>query len=191
MYLNKGTRRIAGNKVDLLGRIETDRGIWVSTQFTLPRTDASDPCWMNAKYLDITQEQLLSVKPIDPNNPNEYKLPIDHQSITYLDDPEVTGVSRSGATVTVQWKYVDVGAGQYPNHDENFYRYLIEAWLCKGGKIVFTPSGWKPISSDIQSGDIVSANLQDEPGCTEPSHARLYLAWAHGYVGPTAITPWP
>ena len=191
VYLNKGTRRIADNKVDLLGRIETDNGIWVNTKFSLPRTDESDPCWMNAKYLDITEAQLMSVQPIDPNNPNEYKLPIDHQSITYLDDPEVTGVGRSGATVTVQWKYFDVGAGQYPNHDENFYRYLIEAWLCKGGEIVFTPMGWKPFSSDIKNGDIVSANLQDEPGCTEASHARLYLAWAHGYVGPVEITPWP
>ena len=191
MYLNKGTRRIAGNKVDVLGRIETDKGVWVNTKFTLPRTDTSDPCWMNAQYLDITQEQLMSVKPIDPNNPNEYKLPIDHQSITYLDDPEVTGVSRSGATVTVKWKFVDVGAGQYPNHDESFYRYLIEAWLCKGGVLVFTPSGWGPYPPDVTDGEIVFANIQDEPGCTEPSHARLYLAWVHGYVGPTEITPWP
>jgi GTPase SAR1 family protein len=191
MYLNKGTRRIAGNKVDVLGRIETDKGIWVNTRFTLPRTDASDPCWMNAKYLDITEAQLMSVQPIDPNNPNQYQLPIDHQSIEYLQDPMVAGVSRAGASVTIQWKFFDVGKGQYPNHDEKFYRYLIEAWLCRGGEIVFSPSGWGPYPSDVTNGDIVFANLQDEPGCTEPSHGRLYLAWAHGYVGPTEITPWP
>ncbi len=191
MYLNKGTRRIAGNKVDVLGRIETNRGIWVDTRFTLPRTDASDPCWMDAKYLDITEEQLLSVQPIDPNNPQQYRLPIDHQSIQYLQDPVITGVSRAGDKVTVQWDFFDVGKGQYPNHDEMFFRYLIEAWLCKGSKIVFTPSGWGPYSADVTAGDIVFADLTDEPGCSEPSHARLYLAWAHGYVGPVDITPWP
>jgi len=191
MYLNKGTQRIATNKVDVLGRIETDNGIWVNNKFSLPRTDASDPCWMNANFLDITEEQLLSVQPIDPNNPAQYRLPIDHQSIEYLQDPVITGVSRTGDRVTVQWEFFDVGKGQYPNHDERFPRYLIEAWLCKAGQIVFTPSGWGPYSADVTNGDIVSANLNDEPGCAEPSHARLYLAWVHGYVGPVEIKPWP
>jgi hypothetical protein len=191
VYLNKGTRRIAGNTVEVLGRIETDKGIWVNTKFSLPRTDASDPCWMDAKYLDITQEQLMSVKPIDPANPNEYKLPIDYHSTTLLTDPVLTDVARKGDIVTVSWQFFDVGKGQYPNHNEAFYRYLIEAWLCKAGKIVFSPSGWGPYGPDVTDGMSVFARLQDEPGCTEPSHARLYLAWAHGYAGPSEIRPWP
>jgi len=191
VYLNKGTRRIAGNEVDVLGRIETDKGIWVQTRFSLPRNDASDPCWMDAKYLDITQEQLMSVKPIDPGNPNEYKLPIDYRSTTLLHDPVLTGVIRTGDTVRVSWEFFDVGEGQYPNHNEMFYRYLIEAWLCKAGKIVFSPSGWGPYGPQVTTGITVFANLQDEPGCTEPSHGRLYLAWAHGYAGPTEILSWP
>jgi hypothetical protein len=191
VYLNKGTRRIRGNTVDALGRIQTDQGIWVNTRFSLPRTDASDPCWMNAKYLDITQEQLMSVKPIDPANPKEYKLPIAYDSTTRLNNPVLTGVARTGNIVKVSWEYFDVGTGQYPNHDETFYRYLIEAWLCKAGKIVFSPSGWGPYGPNVPDGITVFANLQDEPGCTEPSHARLYLAWAHGYAGPTEIKPWP
>ena len=191
VYLNKGTARIPGNPVDVLGRIETDKGIWVNTKFSLPRTDASDPCWMDAKYLDITPEQLMSVKPIDPANPNEYKLPIDYLSTTKLTDPVLTDVTRTGDIVTVSWQFFDVGKGQYPNHNEAFYRYLIEAWLCKAGKIVFTPSGWGPYGPGVTDGMTVFAKLQDEPGCTEPSHGRLYLAWAHGYAGPTEIRPWP
>jgi hypothetical protein len=191
VYLNKGTGRIPGNSMDVLGRIETDKGIWVNTKFSLPRTDASDPCWMDAKYLDITQEQLMSVKPIDPANPDEYKLPIDYLSTTKLIDPVVTDVTRAGNTVTVSWQFFDVGEGQYPNHNDAFYRYLIEAWLCKAGKIVFTPSGWGPYGPAVTDGMSVFAKLQDESGCTEPSHARLYLAWAHGYAGPTEIKPWP
>jgi len=146
---------------------------------------------MNAKYLDITQEQLMSVKPIDPANPKEYKLPIAYDSTTRLNNPVLTGVARTGNIVKVSWEYFDVGTGQYPNHDETFYRYLIEAWLCKAGKIVFSPSGWGPYGPNVPDGITVFANLQDEPGCTEPSHARLYLAWAHGYAGPTEIKPWP
>jgi hypothetical protein len=191
VYLNKGTRRIPGNEVDLLDRIETDKGIWVYNRFSPPATDVSDPCWMHSNYLDISSEQLMGVPPIDPANPNEYKLPIDYLSTTRLKDPVVTRVTRTGDTVTVSWEFFDVGEGQYPNHDERFYRYLIEAWLCKAGKIVFSPSGWGPYSPDVTNGMIVSARIQDEAGCTEPSHARLYLAWVHGYAGPTEIEPWP
>jgi hypothetical protein len=190
VYLNKGTRRIAGNEVDLLGRIETDKGVWVHTRFSLPRTDASDPCWMNAKFLDITEEQLMSVPPIDPADPNEYKLPIDYFSRNRrLNDPVVTGVDRTGDIVTVRWGFFDVGEGEYES--ETSPRYLIEAWACRNGQIVFSPSGWGPYGADVTDGVIVSASIQDELECTEPSHARLYLAWVHGYAGPVEITPWP
>ena len=193
VYLNKGTRRIAGNPVDLLGRIETDKGKWVLNKFSLPRTDASDPCWMDSKYLDITQEQLMSVQPIDPMNPVEYKLPTNDRNSAYglLQDPVVTDVIRRGEIVRVFWKFYDVGKGEYPNHEERFYRYLIEAWLCKDGKLVFTPSGWGPYGPEVTNGATVFADLRDEAGCAEPSHARLYLAWAHGYVGPVEIRNWP
>jgi hypothetical protein len=191
VYQSKGTRRIAGNTVDLLGRIETDKGIWVHSRFSLPRTDAGDPCWMDAKYLDITPEELMSVKPIDPMNPEEYTLPIDYFSKNrFLENPRITGVTRAGHVVTVNWEFFDVGEGEYPNGSETFYRYLIEAWLCKAGKIVFSPSGWGPYGPEVTDGITVFANLQDEPGCTEPSHARLYLAWVHGYAGPVEIRPW-
>jgi hypothetical protein len=190
VYLNKGTRRIPGNTVDVLGRIETDKGIWVNTRFSLPRTDTSDPCWMDSKFLDITPEQLMSVQPIDPTNPKEYILPIDYLSRgRRLQDPPLKAVTRSGNQVTASWEYFDVGEGEFES--DTSYRYLIEAWLCKAGKLVFTPSGWGPYGPNAVDGMTVSATLQDEPGCTEPSHARLYLAWVHGYAGPTEIQPWP
>ena len=189
VYLNKGTRRIAGNTVDLLGRIETDKGTWVHNRFSLPRTDASDPCWMNARFLDITPDQLMSVKPIDPANPDEYSLPIDYFSRNrFLDDPLVTGVGRAGDNVSVRWEFFDVGEGEFES--ETSYRYLIEAWVCRGEEIVFSPSGWGPYGPNVTDGMIVSADIRDEPGCTEPSRARLYLAWVHGYAGPVEIQ-WP
>jgi hypothetical protein len=177
--------------VEVLGRIETDKGIWVHTMFSPPRTDVTDPCWMDSKFLEITPEQLMSVKPIDPANPDEYKLPLNDRLSAgrILQDPVVTDVKREGDRVTVGWEFFEVGEGEYPNHNADFYRYLIEAWLCREGKLVFTPSGWG--GPGMIDGAIVTADLQDEAGCTEPSHARLYLAWAHGYIGPAEITPWP
>lgn len=190
VYLNKGTRRIVGNTVDVLGRIETDKGVWVNTRFSLPRTDPADPCWMDAKYLEITPEQLMSVNPIDPANPDEYSLPIDYFSRnTRLQDPPLKGVTRADDQVNISWEYFDVGKGEYES--ENSYRYLIEAWVCRDGKIVFSPSGWGPYGPDVVTGVTVSASIQDESGCPEPSHARLYLAWVHGYAGPVEIRPWP
>jgi hypothetical protein len=147
---------------------------------------------MDSRFLDITQEQLMSVQPIDPANPAEYHLPIAYDSIETLENPRITNVTRTGDIVTVSWEFFDVGEGQYPNHNENFPRYLIEAWLCKAGQIVFSPSGWGPYGPGVTDGVAVPpAQLIDEPGCTEPSHARLYLAWAHGYAGPVEIMPWP
>ena len=121
MYLSKGTGRMAGNTVDLLGRIETDKGIWVNNQFSLPRTDESDPCWMNAKYLDITPEQLMSVPPVDPKDPEQYNLPGDRISRgRTLEDPVVTNVTDTGSAVNISWDYFEVGVGEYPNHLKEF-----------------------------------------------------------------------
>ncbi len=189
-YLNKGTARNSGNLVDVLGRIDTANGTWVKITTSPPYFDASDPCWLNAKYLDISETQLMSVQPIDPANPKMYKLPIDHISNhRYLQDPVVTDVVRAGDMVTVKWEFFDVGKGEFES--ETSPRYLIEAWVCRAGEIVFWPSGWGPYGPEVIDGAIVFANIPDEPVCTEPSHARLYLAWKHGYVGPVEITPWP
>ncbi len=189
-YLNKGTARNRGNLVDVMERIDTANGTWVKITTSPPYFDASDPCWLNAKYLDITEAQLMSVQPIDPANPKMYKLPIDHISNhRYLTDPVVTDVVRAGDTVTVKWEFFDVGKGEFES--ETSPRYLIEAWVCRAGEIVFWPSGWGPYGPDVTDGMTVFANIQDETGCTAPSHARLYLAWKHGYVGPVEIKPWP
>ncbi len=189
-YLNKGTARKRGNLVDVMGRIDTANGTWVKITTSPPYFDASDPCWLNAKYLDITETQLMGVQPIDPADPNMYKLPIDHISNhRYLNDPVVTDVVRTGDTVMVKWEFFDVGEGEFES--ETSPRYLIEAWVCRAGEVVFWPSRWGPYGPDVTDGITVFANIPDEAGCTEPSHARLYLAWKHGYVGPVEIKPWP
>jgi hypothetical protein len=190
-YQNKGTRRVAGSQVDLLGRIETDKGTWVQIESSPPSTDTSDPCWLDAAHLTITGEQLKSVPPVDPLT---YILPYNDYSLyRRLAEPAVQGVVRtsSGDRATVSWEYFDVGDGEV-QHPLNVARYIVEAWVCRNGQIVFSPKGyWLDPAQPAQTGDIVGLSIEDQPGCTQPSHARLYLQWVNGFVGPVEIQNWP
>ena len=64
--------------------------------------------------------------------------------------------------------------------EDDYRGYLIEAWLCQDGQIVFTP---------LRSDD-TSVTFVDEPGCLEPSSAKLYTAEKHGYTNWVTID-WP
>ena len=185
VYLNKGTRRIAGNTVDLLERAETDKGIWVYNRFSLPRTDASDPCWMDARYLDVSQAEVMSVAPVDPGK----HLPLG----VYYPDPSSwpiieSVIRRDANTVIVSWSFYDVVVAD--RESPTGARYLIEAWVCKAGEIVFQPIGvFFPTEGPYNP--TASISITDEAGCSEPSHARLYLSWIDAYAGPVEIKPWP
>ena len=74
------------------------------------------------------------------------------------------------------FKYVVFRAGD----DTASPPYLIEAWICRDGEIVFTPIG----------SYATLVNITDEFGCTEPSHARLFGVEKHGYTNWIKI-PWP
>ena len=87
--------------------------------------------------------------------------------------PTTVSAERDGDKVTVIW------IGIWMTEDD--YRgYLIEAWVCVDGQIVFTP-----IHIDGTATEII-----DEPGGLEPSSARLFAAEKHGYTE-WIIIPWP
>ena len=148
-----------GTVLEIIGR--NDLGTWVVVQ----AIGGSNPCWVKATLLQIRGD-VMSVAP------------------TYLPLPQspyygpVTGVSavRSGSEVTISWNPVILRAGD----DSEQIPYVIEAWVCKDGKLVFTPVG----------SYATLVNLQDEPGCSEPSHGFLYAAEKHGYTKGVTI-PWP
>jgi hypothetical protein len=56
---------------------------------------------------------------------------------------------------------------------------------------VFTPLG---VGADLTGTDVsfvtVGAQVEDDDGCSEPSHAQVYLAHKDGYVGPVFFS-WP
>jgi hypothetical protein len=148
-----------GTVLEIIGR--NDLGTWVVVQ----AIGGSNPCWVKASLLQVRGD-VMSVAP------------------TYLPLPQspyygpVTGVSaaRNGNEVTVSWNPVILRAGD----DSEQIPYVIEAWVCKDGKLVFTPVG----------SYATLATIQDEPGCSEPSHGFLYAAEKHGYTKGVTI-PWP
>ena len=90
----------------------------------------------------------------------------------------VLKVLRNKNTVTVNWLDIPLRAGD--EEDASMQHYIIEVWRCQGGKIIFDP---------LATNDL-SITFTDEPGCSEPSHGRIFVQEKHGFAGPTEIT-WP
>jgi len=139
----------------------TDKGDWV----LIRAIGGTNPCWVKASLLDIKGD-VMTLEP------------------TYIPLPQspyygpVTGVAavRNGNEVTISWNLFVHRAGDEPD----LFTQLVEAWLCQDGELVFTPVGtFENIVTVI-----------DEPGCAEPSHARVYGVEKHGYTYPVEV-PWP
>jgi hypothetical protein len=138
-----------------------------------------NPCWIRTDQASFNGGGDINTYGIPVVSPDAI-LPI----WTQLYRPP-TGVQafRSGNKVTVAWNGVWMTADDYEG-------YLIEAWLCKNGTLVFTPVQHKlPIEQNIE-GDTQYQVLIDEPGCKEPSSARIYTVEKHGYTLFVKI-PWP
>jgi hypothetical protein len=138
-----------------------ETGTWIVIQ----AIGGKNPCWVKASLLDIKGD-VMSLAPAS--------LPLP-QSPYY---GPLTGVSaqRSGDSVVISWSPLILRAGD----DSLQYPYLIEAWLCQAGQLTFTPIGsWETI-----------VTVQDESGCSEPSHARVFGVEKHGYTNWIEI-PWP
>ncbi|MCJ7625581.1 MAG: hypothetical protein MUO76_18970 [Anaerolineaceae bacterium] len=160
MYLYK-YGLLGGSNLEIIGR--TDLGIWILIQ----AIGGNNPCWVNAAMMEI-QGDVMSVAPVDPH-------------IVLAWSPyygALTGVSaiRDGDEVTVFWDPLPMRAGD----DSEQIPYVLEAWVCVDGQIVFTPIGVY----------YIAAKVSDELGCAEPSHARVLAAEKHGYT-PWIKVPWP
>lgn len=119
-----------------------------------------NPCWMNLDFMDV-QGDIKQVKPVDPET---IKLPWS----PYYPALSFARADRNGNEVTVSWSPLVLK----PGDDSEQESYLLEAWVCREGKLRFTPIG------AYQN----KATVTDEPGCDEPSHARVYGVEKHGYT---------
>jgi hypothetical protein len=113
----------------------------------------------------------MSVEMVYPDN---YTLPVS----PYYSPLTGANAQRKGNEVVISWTAVSLRAGDEENKDSPLY--VVETWVCQNKQLVFTPIG---AYTNI-------VKVADEPGCTQPSHGRVYLAEKHGYAGPTEI-PWP
>lgn len=150
---------VPGSNLEVIGR--NDLGTWILVR----AIGGTNPCWVKASLMEI-KGNVMSVAP------TYIPLP---QSSYYAPLRGVTA-QRNGDEVTISWRAV-----QYRPGDETASPpYLVEAWVCRGGKIVFIPVG-------VYQNTVV---IQDEAGCQEPSRAQVLLAEKHGYTRPVEV-PWP
>jgi hypothetical protein len=144
------------DRVTILNRSEDATWVYVDPDNYL------DYCWIRADLIDITGD-VWSVSP--------YYSPLPFS--TLYSPPRWAAAERNGNQVLIIWEAV------WRTEDDD-RGYLIEAWVCQEGRLVF-----RPIHADDTSAIVV-----DEPGCSRRSEGRIYTAEKHGYSRWVAI-PWP
>lgn len=155
----------AGANIELIGRVDTENWNWVLVKNKVP-------CWVSTNFIDV-QGDILSLPVMYPDGVN---LPI----TPYYPPSAVTSAQRNPLTnqVTVSWAAIPIDIGDY--EDASMQTYIVEIWRCEGGQLIFDPLATR--STYIA--------FFDEPGCSEPSHGRVWVQEKHGYAGPAEI-PWP
>ena len=153
---------VKGANIKLIGR--TDGNNWVYV-------DGKNKCWVNANFIEMAGDK--STLPVV--YPGIARLP---QS-PYYPPTTIRSATRDDKNqVTVEWTDVYVSPGH--REDERMQTYVVEVWRCVSGQIVFDPFG----TNDT------TITFDDEPGCSQPSHGRVFVQEKHGFAGPADI-PWP
>jgi hypothetical protein len=152
----------AGANIKLIGRTDANNWVWV---------DGTNKCWVNARFLEVTGDW----KSLPVVYPGIARLPI----TPYYPAPAWVNASRKGNSVEVTWEAVPISPGKY--EDENMHQYIVEVWRCENGRIVFETLGTNLPYITIPN---------DEAGCSQPSHASVWLQEKHGFAGPVKV-PWP
>lgn len=153
---------LKGNRLDIIGYI-ADTG-YIEVQ----AIGGNNPCWMNLEWMDV-QGDINQVQPVDP-------LKVKRPWSPFYDGLSWVTATRSGDEVTVSWAPLVLRAGD----DSEQEPYLLEAWVCRAGKLTFVPVGAYQTTTSVV----------DEPGCSEPSFGRIYGVEKHGYTKYLKID-WP
>jgi len=149
--------------IKLIGRTDGDNWHWVYVE-------GRNKCWVNVNFLNIEGDWL--------NLPIVYPGLAKIPRSPYYDPTDFVGATRQGNIVEVSWNPTRLRAGD--EEDEFMLLYIAEIWRCEGGQLLFEP---------LATND-TSVAFVDEPGCSLPSHGRVYFQEKHGYAGPSEV-PWP
>ena len=154
-----------GANIELVGRVDAENWDWVWVE-------NETRCWVNAKFLDVAG----GIKGLPIVYPGIAKLPI----TPYYPPSAVLSAKRNKDTseVMVSWVHVPISPGDF--EDDTMQTYIVEVWRCAGGELIFDPLATS----------LAFITFFDEPGCSEPSHGRVFVQEKHGYAGPAEI-PWP
>jgi len=154
-----------GANIELVGRVDAENWDWVWVE-------NETRCWVNAKFLDVAGD----IKSLPIVYPELAKLPI----TPYYPPSAVLSAKRNKDTseVMVSWVHVPISPGDF--EDDTMQTYIVEVWRCAGGELIFDPLATS----------LAFIAFFDEPGCSEPSHGRVFVQEKHGYAGPAEI-PWP
>lgn len=152
---------VGGSNLEIIGR--NDPGTWIEIR----AIGGNNPCWVKASLLNVRGD-VMGVAPIAPDDVGLPQSP-------YYGPPTGISATRSGNEITVSWDTFVLR----PGDDSEQFPYLVEAWVCVGGQIVFTPLGTYE----------TSIKITDEPGCSSPSHGRVYAVEKHGYTR-WVVIPW-
>lgn len=150
---------VPGSNLEVIGR--NDLGTWILVR----AIGGTNPCWVKANLMDVKGD-VMSVAPT--------YIPLPQSP--YYGPLRSVAAQRNGDEVTVWWRAVALRAGDETASPP----YLVEAWVCRSGKLIFIPIG-------VYQNTVI---IQDEAGCSEPSHAQVLLAEKHGYTRPVEV-PWP
>lgn len=159
------TTLFEGDMVEILGHMELNENWWFLHNVDRPNFN----CWVSQELIDLGGDRAKIFPIADPH----LVLPFTTQPYTALRGVSAT---RSGNIVTIRWEDFQWLAGDQSNQD----KFLIEAWVCQNSEFVFRAYGTNDTSIEIQ----------DEPTCDEPSHARAFGSDKHGYTNWVQV-PWP
>lgn len=151
-----------GSNLEVLRRVEGGNYVEVRA------IGGTNACWVKVDYLKI-QGNWLDLEPVSADQVVLPRSP-------YYNPPTRVTAQRNGSVVTVSWYGIDLR----PGDDSEQTPYIVEAWVCQQGQFIFLPVGTARNAVEII----------DEPGCVQPSHARLTAAEKHGYTAFVDI-PWP
>jgi hypothetical protein len=154
----------AGERVEVVGHMLLNDNWLLVHRVTRPDFN----CWVSGNFLDWLAE------------PEHIPSISEHHRVLpwspYYGALKGVSASREGNIVTVSWNKLVLNAGD----DSLQIPYMVEAWVCQEGEFVFRAVGSKSLS----------AKVQDEPGCEEASHGRVFGVEKHGYTRWVQV-PWP
>ena len=152
---------VGGSNLEIIGRNKL--GIWLLIQ----AIGGDNPCWVKAELMDVRGD-VMSVEPVDMHIIMPWS--------PYYGPLKGVSATRQGEIVTVFWSPLELR----PGDDAEQVPYLVEAWVCRDGDIVFDPVGAYGAAVEIV----------DQPGCDQPSRGQVLAAEKHGYTIPVEIQ-WP